>query len=167
MKIALQAAVGLSPSAPSQAVEEMKRRSREGQGGAGRAGGERSCPARDMGGPWHCCCWPGTQECLVDDRGGGLEDRELEPESSLQQQNRPRPQMELRLAPSRASCSTVVVPPVFQQELSCHADAIYSNVINLAPRKEDDFAVYANVPPFNRPRRTSPDHVEYASIVFH
>ncbi|KAM7235347.1 hypothetical protein CapIbe_014167 [Capra ibex] len=49
-------------------------------------------------------------------------------------------------------------------ELSCHADAIYSNVINLAPRKEDDFAVYANVPPFNRPRRTSPDHVEYASI---
>lgn len=53
------------------------------------------------------------------------------------------------------------------KELSCHADAIYSNVINLAPRKEDDFAVYANVPPFNRPRRTSPDHVEYASIVFH
>lgn len=52
-------------------------------------------------------------------------------------------------------------------ELSCHADAIYSNVINLAPRKEDDFAVYANVPPFNCPRRTSPDHVEYASIVFH
>ncbi|XDA81434.1 hypothetical protein R6Z07F_011364 [Ovis aries] len=49
-------------------------------------------------------------------------------------------------------------------ELSCHADAIYSNVINLAPRKEDDFAVYANVPPFNCPRRTSPDHVEYASI---
>ncbi|KAB0389930.1 hypothetical protein E2I00_011789 [Balaenoptera physalus] len=52
-------------------------------------------------------------------------------------------------------------------ELSCHADAIYSNVINLAPRKEDDFAVYANVPPFDRPRRTSPDKVEYASIVFH
>ena len=53
------------------------------------------------------------------------------------------------------------------KELSCHADAIYSNVINLAPRKEDDFAVYANVPPFDRPRRTSPDKVEYASIVFH
>lgn len=53
------------------------------------------------------------------------------------------------------------------KEHSCHADAIYSNVINLAPRKEDDFAVYANVPPFNHPRRTSPDHVEYASIVFH
>ncbi|XP_073658490.1 uncharacterized protein [Tursiops truncatus] len=52
-------------------------------------------------------------------------------------------------------------------ELSCHADAIYSNVINLAPRKADDFAVYANMPPFNRPRRTSPDQVEYASIVFH
>ncbi|XP_047610045.1 uncharacterized protein LOC125111927 [Phacochoerus africanus] len=52
-------------------------------------------------------------------------------------------------------------------EFSCHADAIYSNVINLAPRKEEDFAVYANVPPFNRPRRTSPDQVEYASIVFH
>lgn len=52
-------------------------------------------------------------------------------------------------------------------ELSCHADAIYSNVINLAPWKEDDFAVYANVPPFDRPRRTSPDRVEYASIVFH
>ena len=53
------------------------------------------------------------------------------------------------------------------KEFSCHADAIYSNVINLAPRKEEDFAVYANVPPFNRPRRTSPDQVEYASIVFH
>ncbi|CAK7307739.1 hypothetical protein VULLAG_LOCUS13482 [Vulpes lagopus] len=52
-------------------------------------------------------------------------------------------------------------------ELSCHADAIYSNVINLASWKEDDFAVYANVPPFNRPRKTSPDQVEYASIVFH
>ncbi|XP_019608013.2 uncharacterized protein LOC109458640 [Rhinolophus sinicus] len=52
-------------------------------------------------------------------------------------------------------------------ELSCHDDAIYSNVINLAPWKEDDFAVYANVPPFDRPRRTSPDQVEYASIVFY
>ncbi|XP_027976020.1 uncharacterized protein LOC114221942 isoform X2 [Eumetopias jubatus] len=52
-------------------------------------------------------------------------------------------------------------------ELSCHADAIYSNVINLAPWKGDDFAVYANVPPFDRPRKTSPDRVEYASIVFH
>lgn len=53
------------------------------------------------------------------------------------------------------------------KELSCHADAIYSNVINLAPRKADDFAVYANMPPFDHPRRTSPDQVEYASIVFH
>ncbi|KAB1259015.1 hypothetical protein Cadr_000023425 [Camelus dromedarius] len=52
-------------------------------------------------------------------------------------------------------------------EFSCHADAIYSNVINLASWKEDDFAVYANVPRFDRPRRTSPDQVEYASIVFH
>ncbi|KAM7053756.1 uncharacterized protein WM277_006821 isoform 1-T3 [Molossus nigricans] len=52
-------------------------------------------------------------------------------------------------------------------DLSCHADAIYSNVINLAPWKEDNFAVYANMPPFNGPRRTSPDQVEYASIVFH
>ncbi|XP_019664728.1 uncharacterized protein LOC109491070 isoform X2 [Ailuropoda melanoleuca] len=52
-------------------------------------------------------------------------------------------------------------------ELSCHADAIYSNVINLAPWKEDDFSVYVNVPPFDCPRKTSPDRVEYASIVFH
>ncbi|XP_036765328.2 uncharacterized protein LOC118924557 [Manis pentadactyla] len=52
-------------------------------------------------------------------------------------------------------------------DLSCRADAIYSNVINLAPWKEDDFAVYANAPPFGRPRKTSPDQVEYASIVFH
>ena len=37
MKIALQAAVGVSPSEPSQAVEEMKRRSREGQGQEARA----------------------------------------------------------------------------------------------------------------------------------
>ncbi|XP_023614797.1 uncharacterized protein LOC111827263 [Myotis lucifugus] len=51
-------------------------------------------------------------------------------------------------------------------DLSCHADAIYSNVIHLAPCKEDDFAVYANMPPFDRSRRTSPDQVEYASIVF-
>lgn len=53
------------------------------------------------------------------------------------------------------------------KELSCHADAIYSNVINLAPWKEDDFSVYVNVPPFDCPRKTSPDRVEYASIVFH
>ncbi|KAF5916552.1 hypothetical protein HPG69_005347 [Diceros bicornis minor] len=52
-------------------------------------------------------------------------------------------------------------------ELSCPTDAIYSNVINLAHWKEDDFAVYANVLPFDRPRRTSPDQVEYASVVFH
>ncbi|KAF3823156.1 hypothetical protein GH733_010592 [Mirounga leonina] len=52
-------------------------------------------------------------------------------------------------------------------ELSNHADARYSNVINLAPWKGDDFAVYANVPPFDYPRKTSPDRVEYASIVFH
>lgn len=32
-----------------------------GQGGAGRAGGECSCPACDMDGPSHCCCWPTTQ----------------------------------------------------------------------------------------------------------
>lgn len=37
MKIALQAAVGVSPSEPSQAVEEMKRRSREGHGQEARA----------------------------------------------------------------------------------------------------------------------------------
>ncbi|ELW47744.1 hypothetical protein TREES_T100003437 [Tupaia chinensis] len=52
-------------------------------------------------------------------------------------------------------------------DLSCHADAIYANVIHLAPWKEDAFAVYANVPRFDRPRKTSPDQVEYASIVFH
>ncbi|XP_023394095.1 uncharacterized protein LOC105300652 isoform X2 [Pteropus vampyrus] len=56
---------------------------------------------------------------------------------------------------------------LYKSSLSCHADAVYSNVINLATWKEDDFAVYANVPPFDRPRRTSPDQVEYASIVFH
>nr|XP_019832476.1 PREDICTED: uncharacterized protein LOC109570744 isoform X1 [Bos indicus] len=42
MKIALQAAVGVSPSEPSQAVEEMKRRSREGHGQEARA--ERGKP---------------------------------------------------------------------------------------------------------------------------
>ncbi|XP_036923040.1 uncharacterized protein LOC119001693 [Sturnira hondurensis] len=52
-------------------------------------------------------------------------------------------------------------------EPSYHVDAIYSNVINLAPWKEDDFAVYANMPPFDHPRRTSPHQVEYASIVFY
>nr|XP_014684655.1 uncharacterized protein LOC106823454 [Equus asinus] len=52
-------------------------------------------------------------------------------------------------------------------ELSCHADAIYCNVINLAPWKEDDFAIYANVLPFDHPRRTSPDQVEYTSVLFH
>nr|KAF6316192.1 hypothetical protein mPipKuh1_008703 [Pipistrellus kuhlii] len=51
-------------------------------------------------------------------------------------------------------------------EVSCHADAIYSNVINLTPWKEDGFDVYANIPPFDRSRRMSPDQVEYASIVF-
>nr|XP_020139986.1 uncharacterized protein LOC109730096 [Microcebus murinus] len=51
-------------------------------------------------------------------------------------------------------------------DLSCHTDAIYANVIRLPPREGDGFAVYANVPPFHRPRRTSPDQVEYASIVF-
>ncbi|XP_023404096.2 uncharacterized protein LOC111750705 [Loxodonta africana] len=50
---------------------------------------------------------------------------------------------------------------------SCHADAVYSNVINLAPWTEEDFVFYANVPPFDSTRGTSPDHVEYASIVFH
>nr|XP_005540684.2 uncharacterized protein LOC102123570 [Macaca fascicularis] len=57
--------------------------------------------------------------------------------------------------------------PHKSSDLSRHADAIYSNVINLAPQKEDDFAVYANMPPFHHPRRTSPDQVEYASIEFH
>ncbi|XP_058131085.1 uncharacterized protein [Dasypus novemcinctus] len=52
-------------------------------------------------------------------------------------------------------------------ELSNHADAIYSNVINLAPCKEEDFAVYANIPYFDRPKKTSLDQVEYASIIFH
>lgn len=33
-------------------------------------------------------------------------------------------------------------------ELSCHVDAMYSNTINLALCKEDDFAVYANMSPF-------------------
>ncbi|XP_036090323.1 uncharacterized protein LOC107508969 isoform X2 [Rousettus aegyptiacus] len=56
---------------------------------------------------------------------------------------------------------------LYKSSLSCHADAIYANVINLATWKEDDFAVYANVPPFDHPRRPSPDQVEYASIVFH
>ncbi|XP_058131086.1 uncharacterized protein [Dasypus novemcinctus] len=53
------------------------------------------------------------------------------------------------------------------KELSNHADAIYSNVINLAPCKEEDFAVYANIPYFDRPKKTSLDQVEYASIIFH
>ncbi|XP_077878331.1 uncharacterized protein LOC144367017 [Ictidomys tridecemlineatus] len=52
-------------------------------------------------------------------------------------------------------------------DISYQAEVIYSNVINLVPRKEDDFAVYANVPCFDRPRRTSPDQVQYASIIFH
>lgn len=63
----------------------------------------------------------------------------------------------------RSLCLTGVLS---LKEISCHADAIYSNVINLDPWKEDDFAVYGNVPPFDRPRKTSPDRVEYASIVF-
>lgn len=51
MKIALQAAVGVSPSEPSQAVEEMKRRSREGQGQEARAEqGERVVSAAAL---WH------------------------------------------------------------------------------------------------------------------
>jgi len=52
--------------------------------------------------------------CLVDDGGGGLEDRGLEPESLLQQQSLPKPLMELCLAPSLAPCFTAV-PPASQQ----------------------------------------------------
>ena len=53
MKIALQAAVGVSPSAPSQAVEEMKRRSREGQGQEARAErGERVVSAAALHVTW-------------------------------------------------------------------------------------------------------------------
>lgn len=53
------------------------------------------------------------------------------------------------------------------KEISYQAEVIYSNVINLDPWKEDDFTIYANVPCFDRPRRTSPDQVQYASIIFH
>lgn len=53
MKIALQAAVGVSPSEPSQAVEEMKRRSREGQGQEARAErGERVVSAAALRVTW-------------------------------------------------------------------------------------------------------------------
>ncbi|XP_023422995.1 uncharacterized protein LOC111758285 [Cavia porcellus] len=53
-------------------------------------------------------------------------------------------------------------------DFSCGAEAVYCNVINLAPWKEDDFAIYANMPRFDWPPRTRlpPDQVEYASIVF-
>lgn len=43
---------------------------------------------------------------LVDDAGGGLVDRELEPESLLQPQSLPKPLMKLYLAPSLAPCFT-------------------------------------------------------------
>ncbi|XP_023556920.1 uncharacterized protein LOC111812592 [Octodon degus] len=54
-------------------------------------------------------------------------------------------------------------------DFSCQAEAVYCNVINLAPWKEEDFAIYINVPCSECPRRTRmmPDQVEYASIVFH
>ncbi|XP_027726541.1 uncharacterized protein LOC114049498 isoform X2 [Vombatus ursinus] len=51
-------------------------------------------------------------------------------------------------------------------------DAIYSNVINLVAQKEDDFAIYANIPRFQCPRKTSPvvtyapDQMEHPSGVF-
>ncbi|XP_078012492.1 uncharacterized protein LOC110219651 isoform X2 [Phascolarctos cinereus] len=51
-------------------------------------------------------------------------------------------------------------------------DAIYSNVINLVAQKEDDFAIYANIPRFQCPRKTSPvvtyapDQMEHPSSVF-
>ncbi|XP_051850073.1 uncharacterized protein LOC127559946 [Antechinus flavipes] len=51
-------------------------------------------------------------------------------------------------------------------------DAIYSNVISLVAQKEDDFAIYANVPCFQCPRKVSPvvtyapDQMEHASVVF-
>lgn len=48
----------------------------------------------------------------MDNRGGGLEDWELEPESSLQQQNRPKPPMELRLAPSRFTAGIYLTSPL-------------------------------------------------------
>lgn len=43
---------------------------------------------------------------LVDDAGGGLVDRELEPESLLQPQSLPKPLRKLYLAPSLAPCFT-------------------------------------------------------------
>ncbi|XP_007668658.2 uncharacterized protein LOC103170858 isoform X1 [Ornithorhynchus anatinus] len=58
------------------------------------------------------------------------------------------------------------------KEPNSHSSAIYSNVINLAAWKEDDFATYANVLTFQHARRPSPatcrrpEQVEYASIVF-
>ncbi|KAM9005825.1 uncharacterized protein LOC111720422 [Sarcophilus harrisii] len=51
-------------------------------------------------------------------------------------------------------------------------DAIYSNVINLVAQKEDDFAIYANVPCFQLLRKVSPvvtyapDQMEHASVVY-
>lgn len=68
----------------------------------------------------------------MDDRGGGLEDRELEPEFLLQQQNRPKPPMELRLAPSRASCTTEV-PLLYSRYLPSISSAYgfeFQNEIN-------------------------------------
>ncbi|KAL0608926.1 hypothetical protein AAY473_021210 [Plecturocebus cupreus] len=36
---------------------------------------------------------------------------------------------------------------------------MFSNAINRAPQKGDNFAVYPNMPPFHRPKRTSPDGI--------
>ena len=89
-------------------------------------------------------------------------------------QQEPNSPLAVGREPGRGHCLWSLAPGLLTltevlslQEPSCHVDAIYSNVINLAPWKEDDFAVYANMPPFDHPRRTSPHQVEYASIVFY
>lgn len=65
-------------------------------------------------------------------------------------------------------CLAIYTGFLFLKDFSCGAEAVYCNVINLAPWKEDDFAIYANMPRFDWPPRTRlpPDQVEYASIVF-
>ncbi|XP_005375540.1 PREDICTED: uncharacterized protein LOC102007853 [Chinchilla lanigera] len=75
-------------------------------------------------------------------------------------------------------CGPPLAPGLFKNQLrrqtnflhkpldsSCQAEAVYCNV---APWKEEDFTIYANMPQFDCPRRTrkTPDQVEYASIVF-
>ncbi|KFO19628.1 hypothetical protein H920_18939 [Fukomys damarensis] len=51
-------------------------------------------------------------------------------------------------------------------DFPCQTEPVYCNVINLAPGKEGDFAIYANMPRFDGPGRVPTDHVEYASVVF-